>query len=363
MNSGTRLGVGSVRATGAGLFALAVAACFGDSNNGSPQGITDTPDSGAMTDTGTTVDATDRGPSMDAGSDSNLDALGSDGSLDAVDATASTNPFVGTWSCAGTITNAEPDGGPNNLNSLLTITTSGRGELSETSPGTQCTTTASSTGSSATLTPAACPSGPSGPFAVVSGTETVSGDTLAFQEELSYATDAFTGTQEVTATCTRSLEAGADAEAVDAGCGDAALVCAQPPNPAPLIQPTESCGTIPAFAGGALVDGTYYATSAVEYPGDAGCSQTPPQSSGTIVICGGIMTAVIATPSTPGNGNGWFVGTIAPTSGTVLNGTCICGDVSGCPDSGRGGSPISYTATSTTITLLIGNGVGTFTRQ
>jgi hypothetical protein len=160
---------------------------------------------------------------------------------------------------------------------------------------------------------------------------------------------------------------GSDSAPTDAGASDASFACALPPDPAPLVQDTASCAAPPAPAGGTIVDGTYYLTSAVAYPGDAGCSQTlTGQSQGTIVVSGGKVSIVVVNgENPPGTPPGWEIAT-TPTASTSFDSTCICGTFSSCLDGGGGAAPARYTATSTTLVIFPSNpvtGFFAFTKQ
>jgi hypothetical protein len=288
----------------------------------------------------TTADAP---PNGDGGSDAGSDAA-SDGGADSDSGPPDTgpdalvtNPFVGTWSCTFTVTDAEPDGGSSTGSATVVVTPAdGGGEITATASS--CTTdggpvvfTASTSGNTATLNANQPPCNGT-TYENGTGIFTVSGGTLSFTGTLA-PWEGGTAPQYVTESCTRD----------DAGAGDASPACSQPPNPAPSFQATLSCATPPTPAGGTLVDGTYYQASDVQYP-DAGCTGTRGTSQGTLVISGGTITAVQAA------GGWWLVGT-STTSGTSLDIACACGTL--CNDGGGVATgPFQYTATSTMLTIF-----------
>ena len=137
------------------------------------------------------------------------------------------------------------------------------------------------------------------------------------------------------------------------GTCDAGVSCNAVPNAASIVVTTEDPATLPAFSGGALVDGTYLLTSATSYGGAGAGGQ---RQRITFVFANGTLQLVQDAPGCVDAPSGTATYT---TTGATLALTLTC------PVAGT--QPAQYTATPTSFVYSTDTGtrglVFMFTKQ
>jgi hypothetical protein len=137
---------------------------------------------------------------------------------------------------------------------------------------------------------------------------------------------------------------------------DAGAACATTPNDACEVTTTSGSGSLPAFKGGPIADGTYVLTSAVSYGASTGAAGQTQRI--TLTFSGGNFT-LVQDEGADCNGVPTGSGTYSTSSDTlILDLTCPL----------KANQSASYTATATTLSYSFngtdGSGVvETFTKE
>jgi hypothetical protein len=146
------------------------------------------------------------------------------------------------------------------------------------------------------------------------------------------------------------------------GLGGAAGACNTLVNAAPPVVQTRVAEAAPAPAGGTIVDGTYFLTSAIYYTGPGGLTRTDANTPKAVLVisnaaCGTATVQDVSSDPALGYPDSHETVTFKP-SGTQVSVFGVC------PPSGNSGLSIGYTATPTTFALLRSDGfVRTYKKQ